>query len=77
MTSLPYSPMVAGLVVTHMRPFQSAEGLDPLPEKKFTEPPVGDLKGRHNKLEEARHKLCPQRSSRRANICDHRRKHFV
>ena len=51
-----YSPMIAGVVVTYMKPFVRADGLGILPQafSKFTDFVLGET---HKHLEEARHNL--------------------
>lgn len=51
-----YSPMVAGIVVTYMRPFVQSDGLGKL-ESDFEQFDDEDLTGMHNQLKESRHKL--------------------
>jgi hypothetical protein len=55
-TQLLYSPMVAGVVVTYMRPFVSGNGLGPLPQD-FSTFADTDLHDTHQRLVESRHKL--------------------
>jgi hypothetical protein len=51
-----YSPMIAGMVVTYMKPFVQADGLGVLPSSfsQFTDLVLGET---HKLLAEARHKL--------------------
>lgn len=55
-----YSPMVAGLVVTYMRPFVQSYGLGSL-SSDFTDFPDQDLFDMHDQLKESRHKLYAHR----------------
>lgn len=59
-TQLLYSPMIAGVVVTYMRPFVQSDGLGSL-SGKFTTFLDPDLRDTHHQLEESRHKLYAHR----------------
>jgi len=62
-TQLLYSPMVAGLVITYMRPFVQSDGLGMLPDD-FAIFPDQDLTDMHNQIKESRHKLYAHRDLR-------------
>jgi hypothetical protein len=55
-TKLLYSPMIAGVVVTYMRPFVRSDGLGPLPQM-FTQFQDNTLQETHIQMLESRHKL--------------------